>query len=815
MSSFSQETIQTPELDAASDSIVATGALHVEAPHWATHITVHDDQGREVGSGSPMTESADAPGGHEIAISLDEGIYDVEASLAGRTERLQVLVSAGLVTRIARSQWASLNVHSAAPLSGLETTQASHAEAAEEWSTKSTWRGVKGDSGLFLFVRVGGKEKSRTFSRGLKLLDPDGRLVVDLSRECTVDTQQGWAAFNTELPAGGYIIRRGGRNVTLRFQPIYLVPGWATQVFLEGGRYPRLHSLTLSMAPKDAGFRADDDSILAVDVLLESLSMPAAGEIAARDPMRVLLERESVNPWLGIVAAHALLADPERPGAKEQRRLPQHVKDAIDLVSDHPDARAILLEDGKAAAAPFWFPPSLRASLKRVVQHWNVQTETIPPNSLTDLVLDNAITNSPWTAWRALDQLPESEVTTSSIGRGRSLFYRNRASQTDRVLSAYAAELARVASAAAPAYYLAETPRASDQRVAALLLDTLRQGTSATAASDSPVVQAAREIARPGGADVVPLSVSVAREANDPLQDVSAAEISLTTGVPLPRAERGLQRVRQFAATGSVEKTGGKAAPRASRTDHLVLTAALRHTSTSADKEAPALPTSEPPAGKSRVSIEESVSQLRSAAELIRKAVEKPPKKTAHDDVEQARILADRLDGVADTLLTGAGFSVVTDANGRIVFGNGAFRDLVSHRKTRTGGRAERSPRPTNGVGADQRAWEDALKKANLDDLTVPNPDPSAIHQEWSLQRTAISGDADSGDPIVLNILKIPDARAVDGAVMRQLPPLLTRLALHVPLFAYGTAAADRGKHLQEIATLATQFEEIVGNTGS
>ncbi|MBW3634367.1 MAG: hypothetical protein KY456_15200, partial [Chloroflexi bacterium] len=85
MSSFSQETIPTTELDAASDSVVVTGALHVEAPHWATQISVYDDQGQAVGNGSPMTESAAVPGVYETAISVEEGIYDVEASLAGQT----------------------------------------------------------------------------------------------------------------------------------------------------------------------------------------------------------------------------------------------------------------------------------------------------------------------------------------------------------------------------------------------------------------------------------------------------------------------------------------------------------------------------------------------------------------------------------------------------------------------------------------------------------------------------------------------------------------------------------------------------------
>ena len=73
-----------------------------------------------------------------------------------------------------------------------------------------------------------------------------------------------------------------------------------------------------------------------------------------------------MNPWLRIVAAHALHSDAQRTGAEEQRQLPRYVKDAIDLVSDQPDARALALHDAQATADLFWFPPSLHAGLERI-----------------------------------------------------------------------------------------------------------------------------------------------------------------------------------------------------------------------------------------------------------------------------------------------------------------------------------------------------------------------------------------------------------------------------------------------------------------
>jgi hypothetical protein len=67
----------------------------------------------------------------------------------------------------------------------------------------------------------------------------------------------------------------------------------------------------------------------------------------------------------------------------------------------------------------------------------------------------------------------------------------------------------------------------------------------------------------------------------------------------------------------------------------------------------------------------------------------------------------------------------------------------------------------------------------------------------------------------VLNVLKIPGALSVNRSMLTQLTPLLPRLALHVPLFAYGTTPSDCTRNLQEIAALATQFEEIVGITSA
>lgn len=819
MTSYFQETIPTPE-GVVADSPAATGALRVEVPHWATRVAIYDSKFRAVSGGSPIAERAASPEVYGMEISLAAGIYDVEASFAGAAERLQVPVSAGLSTRIPAIRWKFLQLRSSAPLALAAPAPESLVVAAEEWSRKTTWQESSGNSRLFLFVRGLDPEYQHTFAGGLKLLNAQGRLVVDLSQALVQNARQGWAAFNAELPAGGYIVRRGGRNVSLRFQPVYLAEGWTTQIFLMAERYPRLHTSTMNMASPDSGFQANDESAVAAEVLLNSLASPEITELAASDQVRALLEGKQVNPWLAIVAAYGLSASRPPAGDAQEakakpRQLPRYVRDVLDRVADHPDARALTLDDKKAAVEPFWFPPTLRVGLGRIEQHWDNHEDTVPQDSLTDLVLENTITNSPWTAWRELSRSPEpAPEAASSAGRGRSLLYVHHASPADQAVPTFVDELARMTSAAAPVFYLAETPMPSDRQVGSILLDTVRQADALPASSSAdPLVQTAREIARPGGASAIPGTVTIDRGLDKLLQSVSADDVTAVSGVPRPRAERGLERLRESAKTGALEGRGGSAellTP--SVTDQTILAAALVQgdypATTDADTED--VQAREPKQPTTRISIETCVVRLRAEADRIRDATAKSRSKGMEDDAQGALALVKRLHHVADTLLSGAGFTVVTDRNGRIVYGNGAFRDLLSrsYSSTDDAHRAKAHAKPEKL--AEQQAWEKALKDAKLQESDLPSPVPNAICDTWLLQRTAIVDNETQDVSAFLNVLRIPNALVVNGDMMEKFPPLLTKLSFHAPLFAYGSPS-NRSQHLQELASLTQQFEQIVG----
>ena len=338
--------------------------------------------------------------------------------------------------------------------------------------------------------------------------------------------------------------------------------------------------------------------------------------------------------------------------------------------------------------------------------------------------------------------------------------------------------------------------------MAELLLYLVRQAANPEADPASPIVQIGREIMRPGGATTVPLSVSVVRDGSDPLDEVRAEDISATTGVPLPRAERGLQRLRQTQTAERASAAGNRRpAPKASQTDQVVMRVALQHASGRATRS-------------TRLSLEEAIAELRAAARLIDAAVAKPAKATVEVDVSQARALAQRLNGVADALLASAGFSVVADFEGRIVFGNGAFRDLLLQSREQDPAPARGSRRRKPGYNGRQQAWEQALARTTPETHTLPSPVPNPLSREWALQRSDIAEESTSGVSMVLYVLRVPDARRVSKDVLADLAPLFGRLSQYAPLFAYGVSTADRQDNLQKIADLIPACEKLAGVAG-
>ena len=101
MSLFIQEAVPATDLAMATEAdSVATGGLRIEVPHWATRIDVYDDQFVSIPTTGPVAQSGESPRRFETEQTLEGGIYLVEASLAGQTQRLEVPVTPGVVTTV-------------------------------------------------------------------------------------------------------------------------------------------------------------------------------------------------------------------------------------------------------------------------------------------------------------------------------------------------------------------------------------------------------------------------------------------------------------------------------------------------------------------------------------------------------------------------------------------------------------------------------------------------------------------------------------------------------------------------------------------
>jgi hypothetical protein len=366
-------------------------------------------------------------------------------------------------------------------------------------------------------------------------------MVTDFSTGVEKNAKDGWMAFCADLPEGFYILRRGRRGVRLRQQPLYLSANWETQVFLEAQASPSLRLMTMNMAPKGAGFEPDDEAAAAVEAVFDSMRYGSGSKrLVTGEKLSSLLRRKFKNPWLGILACYALRfqqAEQSETNDPDAQSLLDHVLEFLDVIGDHPDVRALKLPVDQPAAAPFAHPPLMRKGLELVHRHSTLFRETIPIDSLTDRVLANIVTNSPWTAWR---QLSDRDTFDDDITPSRG----DSSAQWVRTLT-------EAALSQATTVFQANFPKAPVVQLAELLKQTIGGSKASKTATrkavslvlksfqDAPLLDILQTVTRISDLDALPPSVTLKAEESikELLHSVKAEEISKTSGLSLAHAE--------------------------------------------------------------------------------------------------------------------------------------------------------------------------------------------------------------------------------------------------------------------------------------
>lgn len=778
--------------DNTATSKAATGRLRVELPHWTAEVRVFDNLYRPVEALGPVHRD---PGGRYVAeAELSPGVYAVDVTMEGRTERKWFPVWAGKPTTVPLDEWSHKGIAATAPIVGSTTSRESHMYPAAEWSRKDT-RGPIGDgaSRLFVFVRTLEPSRFPRFADSLRILGPDDRRITDFRDGVQRSAESGWAVFSADVPAGAYVIRRGRKGVRVRHQPLFLCAGWETHVFLVGNTAPDLRRMSLGMTRKGTGFRPGDETAVAADAVLDSLRRAKGSRgVVSHEHLRELLSGKFENPWLGILAltaieraARGVADEPELDRIAELRRRYAHVLTFLaDAVPDHPDRLALDLDMQAEARAPFPAPPLLRANLDRVRAHADRFMGTVPEDSLTDRVLDQVLRDSPWTAWGIL--VPTVSARTARVGPSPTTV---------------AADLELWAPPKTPAF-LVEKQSAPEHVAVSLPGVALR---------DMPLLEVSGFLLSSRHFDDLP-----EREEFDGRQRIAQlvsridpVQASRTLGVPRSRIQRGLEQLDQVVEAA---RWGGKArvspALRTVRDDLMQMALAASMGRSRNDPGGAVSSTSDD-------SIEEVVAAVRAEANRILVWSRGASESSAGMDVGLVRALALRLHRAADRLLERALFTVVTSADGGITYGNGAFLALLDRGVPPE--RAVEAPTHEDAPGRraqdERRArWEKALRAAPAGRSEFPDPDGREDYS-WELQRTLLVERGGAAESASLNAFRLRGSQPVEPETLRAAEQLISELRRQAALISHGSTGSAR-KAEQQLDSVVTRMEAALGAPG-
>ena len=820
LAELSPEVGQEPEVIISGGDIVFTadykGTLIVELPHWTASVEIRDLFKSVPGVGT-ITMGTD-PGVFVSETKLPAGIYEVKVTLEGKSAQQIVGVAPNQDNIVKQEIWKDLSLECAAPLTGSAVSpHTGYAEAAKHWSLNPTWDAGPNseDSSLFVFMSATDPEARAKFASSLFLLDGEGQLVGKFSDDHVErDDNAGWVAFNAKLKPGYYVLRRG-RHYRIRQQGVFLCPGWQTQVFLKTKtrRRPSLRLMTLTMARLGEGFNADDETTIAADAVLDRLRRgEKTKQLLTSEKMSALLKGKIQNPWLGILAAYVLrpqngFGGPEietdrnrfRTGTNRQEDLDSAALFAEVMaflateIPDHPDVHALRLMS-EDVVTPFIHPPLLRAGLK-LVQHYSANMEeTIPLNSLTDLVLDNLVLNSPWTAWREL-VAPSADCPFTEDAMPAVTKRRPRSRHTSLSRSASTEILLASEPSNSPAFSLMPQDEPTETTLDGSELDASSlPAISVVDLYEAILVKEAFKLTQSNtkyAGDTYDLDFK--KSMNDLINSVTPKQISNSSGMPLSRITKALDCLRGYADLEAPTLDSGKRDELLSSETEQVFNQLLQNSGRSeqiSDVESGLVRTSP--------TIEDIVLKLRVEGKRLQQV----------QDDGLAKELSDELGEVGNALLRQADFVLLTRPQGELMRGNGAFSMLVL---------PSDADLENAGVAADAKdiwrqkyqAWESALVNLPVGNSLLQSPVPNAIAPAWELQRIVIHDSFTMTTQAYLNIFRCPDSKRLVKNTLIALDALIPELTLDASYFTHGNASR-RLEYADSLRTLTARIKKII-----
>lgn len=775
------------------------GSLVIKVPHWLVQVSIYDNSYnlvRFVNEFSLVDKEEDH---YEASISLVPGIYEVVATMNEQLKRSLVRVKSGGKTEFALSNTIMESLFIESVISDENVNDGASDKIVEACTPYK--RKASENSNLFLrltvpitsefsvddYTELFGVEKVEYHKHFYDLIKIVTKIDIKIFKE------RAEIILDTDLRAGFYVIEWMNTKKEKFHQSVYLHSGYSTQVFLKINTKAR-DTFYMRIAKLGAFPCQTDDEEIAAKTILATLNLESRHSLMHKDNMKELLSKELKNPWLGVLAAYAIIPDISAKIDKPTQDIRDNLLDKILIylqktLPDHPDVNALFLNRSMPAQRPFFFPPLLFKGLCRAKKHAEIFSTTIPEASFTSVISQAKLMDTPWVNWTAL-QVSDLKL---QIRSGFGLFQQDSQMHNSKVT------LRDIMSPKVPSFKLtSDVPDISSTPGDT----TWRVTNSFSTLEEFSLVNTMQTITENNYYSTMPNVYT-----NDSYSSLfksidinNTNKIASAVNLPFSNVNIGIESL--------LEKENDFKGSKLSNEEQLILKYAIlengdysKKGSLSNNKNA----SGEIPENGLNSTLEDCVARIEDAAKRILMGFENkdstylPAGKNIVSDLREISI----------ETLKRADFIIVTSSDGKTVYFNGAFIRLISSEfvfqnitDSIQKGKIKRS---------NLYKWQKSLEELPLGKSALQAPFNSELFEFWEVKRSGFKEGNEKKINGFINILRGKNSKYFLPSEIEKIVDIISVLEVYAPLYALDAAEnINSNDYSDKLVDIVSEFRKIL-----
>lgn len=349
----------------------------------------------------------EAHGFGELDAELAPGIYELQLRAGPTVETRLLKLEPGALHE---ETGISMAVPSPAPIEGTSTSREAHQEAVRAASRMV----VDAPSSLVVMLRNVPGDKVPFVADDLGRLTVVGSDLEPLPGQWEVDRAHESAVWAAPVNPGGVALKLVRTDpeghATFEYRPLTIVDEWQVLVFVPNTRIgPAPQQATIHMAHRYVGWDSDYESArigVALELALGGLRTGRA--VVPRDLRNLLLNTKFRNPMLGVIGAHALLAE-ARPNFDLLETvlgnlgglLGEHHPDLVGLRWLREEARSSTRPDVHSVPPlpPVTWPPTVLAAYQALLRLDPIRPGSVAAGSPAERAASRIEASGVWTSW--------------------------------------------------------------------------------------------------------------------------------------------------------------------------------------------------------------------------------------------------------------------------------------------------------------------------------------------------------------------------------------------------------------------------------